>query len=246
MRLTTAIQKTATGIARRAIRRGPLHACRWVKQHVHERAEERRLGIETAEFGSWRDSVDHATCHAYEPLAYSCIEQAISQVFPDPAHEVFLDYGSGKGRAVVVAALRPFRRVLGVELVSELCDIARENVDRARNHLLCSNVEIECADAMQFRVPDDVTCIYLYNPFWDQVLAAVQERIQESLNRRPRRLRIAYLLNADQADAFAGCDWLQSTISRCELWERVHLAAYESTATGERTSEPRLAEVLPE
>lgn len=229
---------------RRTLQRGPLHAYRWVQQHLHERSEERRLGIETAEFDSWRGSVEHSSCHAYEPLAYSCIEQAITRVFPDPQNDVFLDYGSGKGRAVVVASLRPFQRVVGVELVSELCDIARRNVERARPHQQCRSVNIECADATRFHVPDDVTCIYLYNPFWDDVLLAVQDRIRESLERRPRRLRVAYLLNEDQTDAFAQCDWLHSTISRFELWERVHLAAYESNATGERRIERALEQVL--
>jgi len=228
MRLTESIRKATTGVVRRTVERGPRHACGWILHHLHERYREWSFGADTAEFGSWRGSLDRADCHPYEPLAYACIERALRQAVDDPRKEVFLDYGSGKGRALMVAAQLPFRRVIGVELVPELCEIARKNIERAWPRLSCPKVEVHCADATEFVVPPDVTLIYLYNPFWDGVLSAVQNRIRESLDKRPRRLHVVYLLNRGQTDGFAECAWLRPTIPRRELWENVELVVYES------------------
>ncbi len=41
--------------------------------------------------------------------------------------DTFLDYGSGKGRALLAAARFPFGRVIGVELNEGECEIARSN-----------------------------------------------------------------------------------------------------------------------
>src|SRR6516225_8353137 len=48
------------------------------------------------------------------------------------AHEAFtfVDIGCGKGRALMVASAFPFRRLVGVEISPELCEIARANTAR--------------------------------------------------------------------------------------------------------------------
>jgi hypothetical protein len=53
--------------------------------------------------------------------------------------------------------------------------------------------EVIVADAAEWAVPDDVTVIYMYCPFMGPVFAAAVDRILESLDRRPRRLRLVYL-----------------------------------------------------
>jgi len=108
------------------------------------------------------------------------------------ADDVFLDLGSGKGRVVLQAARYPFRRVIGVELSPSLVRIAAANVDARRDKLRCSDIEFVTADATKFVVPDDVTVVYLYNPFRGPLFAAAIDRVCESLDRRPRSLRLIY------------------------------------------------------
>jgi hypothetical protein len=48
------------------------------------------------------------------------------------------------------------------------------------------------ADATTYRVPDDVTVVFLYNPFRGDVLQAALTRVLESFDRAPRRLRVVY------------------------------------------------------
>ena len=111
----------------------------------------------------------------------------------EPNRDVFIDYGCGKGRAVVVAATHPFRRVIGVEFAPTLADVARENVAAAKSHLRCDDVEIVTENAMHYVVPDDANVLFLFNPFSKHVMEGVLDRIRESLDRSPREIEVFYL-----------------------------------------------------
>lgn len=108
------------------------------------------------------------------------------------AHDVFIDFGSGLGRVVFQAARYPFRRVIGVELAEELNDIARRNIDRNRERLRCKDVTLVAGDVLDYDIPDDVTVAFFANPFTGDVFATVMERLLDSVDRNPRRLRIIY------------------------------------------------------
>ncbi len=190
-------------------RNGVVGTLRWQLYRISEIYNERHLGVDTrraAEFGpaAYRELAEHTP---YEPLPYSLIKRALGAVNERPEEHVFLDYGAGMGRVVLTAARYPFKRVLGVELMTPLCDIARENVRRAR-HRLKSAIEIVNADATRFDVPDDVTLIHLFNPFTGEIMAAVQRRIKESLERAPRALRIIYAHPSDQRNLFHELSWV--------------------------------------
>jgi SAM-dependent methyltransferase len=107
--------------------------------------------------------------------------------------DTFLDLGCGKGRVVHQAARWPFRRVIGVEISPVLAEMARRGLAALRHQHRSRNVEIVVADAAEFRVPDDVTICYLYDPFHGQTLVAVLRSIIDSIDRHPRRVRIIYL-----------------------------------------------------
>lgn len=91
------------------------------------------------------------------------------------------------------AATCPFRKVVGVEVSEALHGIARENIDRSRRRLRCTDIELVHADVQQYQPPDDVTVAFLYNPFQGEVFATVIERLLQSVERNPRPLRIIYV-----------------------------------------------------
>jgi SAM-dependent methyltransferase len=92
----------------------------------------------------------------------------------------FVDVGSGKGRVLLMAAEYPFRRIVGVELLPELHEVARENVKRD------PRVELVLGDAREFQFPDGPLVVFLFNPFPPWVLRQVLRNVQESLKRKPR------------------------------------------------------------
>lgn len=94
--------------------------------------------------------------------------------------DAFLDYGSGKGRALLAAARYPFGRVIGVELNEWDCEIARSNATIAAPRLRCSQIEVVTADATVWPVPDDVTYVYMFNPFWGETFRMMLDRLLES------------------------------------------------------------------
>jgi predicted RNA methylase len=128
----------------------------------------------------------------YQPSPWLTLPRVLrrSDIGPD---DVFIDYGCGMGRMVLEAGLHyPFKRVIGLELATDLARVARENVQRNVKRLRCGQVEIVEGDALAYRLPDDVTVAYFYNPFYGPILARVIQELVDSVDRAPRRLRIIY------------------------------------------------------
>jgi SAM-dependent methyltransferase len=108
------------------------------------------------------------------------------------AHEAFtfVDLGCGKGRALMVASAFPFRRLVGVEISPELCEIARANT--ARRPEWSDRISVINQDAIRFIFPDGPLLIFLYYPF---LVGTIFRRVLSSLERQLRRApREAYLL----------------------------------------------------
>jgi predicted RNA methylase len=106
--------------------------------------------------------------------------------------DVLMDYGAGKGRVLLAAARFPFGRIVGLELNEADAEIARSNASIAGPHRRCPHIEVVVADARLWPLPDDVTYIYMFNPFWDATFKGMLDRVLESLDRRPRQLTVIY------------------------------------------------------
>jgi predicted RNA methylase len=127
----------------------------------------------------------------YEGSHWVGVRRALRRLAVTP-DDVFTDFGSGKGPAVLVAATFPFRRVAGVEISDDLTRAARRNLERSRLRPRAGSVEFVTADVLEYEIPDDLTVVYLYNPFTGLLFARFLERVLHSLERRPRALRLVY------------------------------------------------------
>jgi hypothetical protein len=111
-------------------------------------------------------------------------------------HELFtfVDFGAGKGKAVLIATQWPFRRVIGVEFADELIALARTNLARFRGGPRRSGeVELVHADAMEFPVPDGPLVLYFYNPFREPIMRRVIQNLRASISQQPRPVVIIYV-----------------------------------------------------
>jgi SAM-dependent methyltransferase len=106
--------------------------------------------------------------------------------------DVFVDFGCGTGRVVHQAAKRRLKRVIGVEVIPEVAERARKLVAEHREGYRCHSVEIVTGDVAQFSVPDDLTIAYFGNVqyFSDEEMRATLANLLESIDRRPRSLRL--------------------------------------------------------
>jgi SAM-dependent methyltransferase len=104
----------------------------------------------------------------------------------------FIDIGCGKGRALLVAAEFPFRRIVGVELAVEMAQVARANV--ALNPAWNERISICNEDALSFELPDGPVVLFLYHPFTTMLLRRFLAKIERQIRRSPRP---AFLIEAD-------------------------------------------------
>src|SRR4051812_867924 len=146
---------------------------------------ERRLGVETTGKVHMK-SLGFANPELvfYEPTGYEAIYAALAKIPLDKSKSTFLDYGCGKGRAVIAAATLPFRRIIGLDISERLLAIAQKNLATMR-HKRCACVELVHLDATQYVVPKEVNLIYFYNPFIGQVLRTVVSNIYDSYQQLP-------------------------------------------------------------
>lgn len=124
----------------------------------------------------------------YEPTPPSVIEQVLDGLPAPPQHYSFVDLGSGKGRVVLIAAMRPFRRVVGIERRWLLHRRALRNVEHFTG-ALCTRPELVCADAARAELPSGPLVLFLYNPFgagvWDAVLERCRGRELQLISVNP-------------------------------------------------------------
>ena len=126
----------------------------------------------------------------YEPTPVREINALLDSV-PGPLDETtFIDIGSGMGRVVLLAALRPFKTIVGVEISPTLHEVARENLEqfRDREEATCRDIRLIRADAAEYRFPRGKLAVYMYNPF----RAPVVRRMLDRLLSVPREITLIY------------------------------------------------------
>ena len=149
------------------------------------------LGIETS------NRLPHLLSNFHHPadnhaLLYagaqpSIIRNAIRCIGCGPG-AIFFDLGSGKGRALIVAAEFPFDRLVGYELSERLVRRSRSNISKTR---LTDRVEIIRADASRPLLPDKgEVVIFLYNPLKGPLVAELISTLETQLKATAGDLKI--------------------------------------------------------
>jgi len=192
---------------RRAVRRHGLRgtgrkavaAVRHVPARRHRRRSERAFdasyAIDTAGIVHLHtldipsDNAEHGV--RYEPTNPEWFCDLVDWLPIDYEDFVFVDFGAGKGRALVLASEFPFRKIVGVEFSPELAEVAQRNVTAFRSERQqCDDFEVVCMDAVEYELPDAPCVLYFYNPFSEQVLRQVLASIRTSVTERPRPIYV--------------------------------------------------------
>lgn len=147
----------------------------------------------------------------YQATDPAIFREILAQLPIDFSRFTFLDLGSGKGRALLLASDCPFRRILGVELLPELHAIALRNIAKYRSdRQRCFSIESVCMDARLFDFPLEPLVVYLFNPLPEEALRSVLARLSASLATHPRD---AFLLYANPI--------LEHLLSSSPSWARL-------------------------
>lgn len=133
----------------------------------------------------------------------------IMDIIDLPEESVFIDFGSGKGKVILLASEYNFKRIVGIEFAHELCEDAKTNISiYEKKKGVNANFEVLESDAVEYKFKDDENVIFFYNPFDGVILSKVLENLAESLKRNNRKLWIIYQSPA-QSDIMEKEDYLK-------------------------------------
>lgn len=137
---------------------------------------------------------------SYEAVSDQDLFHILSLLPIDHSQHTFVDLGSGKGKALLLASDYPFKRIIGVEFSPQLHEVAVQNIARYRKDTqLCHDIHSVCADAMTYDLPDGSMVIFLANPFGIEVMSVVVERLEALLSTGQRNIFVAYLFPQNRA-----------------------------------------------
>lgn len=160
----------------------------------------------------------------YQGIDVESLEQTLRKLEIDFGQFTFVDLGSGKGRAVLVAAQMPFRKVIGVEYSDSLNQIAQQNLARfPAEAIQAEGIDLICDDATNFAIPDGPLVLFLYNPFGEAVMSQVVENLRNALRVQPRRIVVLYFY------AIASHLWRDSGFA-AETQSGVQVSIYDTMA----------------
>ncbi len=161
---------------------------------ITEQVNDWRYGVSTGgEISPGDYGVDDGELHCYTATSYRRFRELMGYIDIKANQDVFLDFGSGLGRVVLLAATYPFRKVIGVELSAQLNEQARKNIEAARPRLTCQAIELNTVDARQYDIPQDVTHFYFWSPFGTDILKQVLENVRRSVQAAPREVTVLYI-----------------------------------------------------
>ena len=146
----------------------------------------------------WRDRLLGHFHSPYQPTEPALFREMIENLTLasakfNPGEFTFIDIGSGKGRALLMAADYPFQRILGIELLPELHRVARENIGKYKSSSQqCFTIECLLGDAREFAFPLEPTVLYLFNPLPESGLVKMVSNLKHSLQEHPRPILVLY------------------------------------------------------
>lgn len=170
---------------------------------------DRRHGTDTLTFAELNTlgiaSANRSHGERYQPSPVHSLRRLLRRLRIDHAAFSFIDFGSGKGRTLLIAGELPFKHVIGVEFGAELHVAAQRNIARYSRRA-AQTVTAVHLDATQFVLPPGDLVLYFFNPFHAAVLDQVIANINAAVQAQPRRVILVYLYLPDPAwlDQLAG------------------------------------------
>jgi hypothetical protein len=162
---------------------------------------------------NWIDGNDYA---AIEPVRFRRVLAGFDIAFED---YTFVDFGSGKGRALLLASEYPLKRIRGLEFSPELHRTAEENIRRYTSATQkCRDIKSLNGDFADYALPPEASVLFFFHPCRIRVLSAVVAGIGQSLLSHPRPLYVAYVApTKEQEQLFASAGFLEKIFDSAEF-----------------------------
>ncbi|HET6935623.1 MAG TPA: class I SAM-dependent methyltransferase [Candidatus Angelobacter sp.] len=155
--------------------------------------------------------------HQYFPTEPWLFAEIMAALPIDFSRFTFVDLGSGKGRALLMASEYGFHSIAGVEFMPALHRLAEENIRSfTAKHAIRVPLHSLCLDARDCVFPLEPLVVYMYNPFPEPVLSSVLANLRQSDEQHPRPIYLAYRYPEFQ-ELLGKAGWLRK-IAGTEQW----------------------------
>ena len=130
----------------------------------------------------------------YSPVDPGRFRAALSDLRVPVDDFTFVDFGSGKGRAILLASEYPFRELVGVDFSAELTAIAERNWSIYRSpRQRCATARFVCEDFMDYEIPHAPAVLYFYHPCGEALMAKVVAKTADAVARHAEPVTIIYV-----------------------------------------------------
>jgi hypothetical protein len=112
----------------------------------------------------------------------------------DLSEYIFVDVGSGLGRNVLLASDYPFKKAMGIEISSDLHQVAQANAaayQSARGK--GKAIEFQCVSALDFAFPESNLVLYFYEPFSEDVAAQFIRNLEAHLKHKYWKVLLVFM-----------------------------------------------------
>ena len=136
---------------------------------------ERLLGIKTLQIKKTNDTENFH----YQGASYYVLFELFKKLPVFLKDKAFIDFGSGKGRALFCAENNGFNRLIGVELDKELVENANENLQTYLLKRKESAFSFICENALNYDIPEGAATFFFFNPFSENIMDQVVKKIND-------------------------------------------------------------------
>lgn len=163
----------------------------------HEIAGEKKYGIQTTGVDKLNrlsvvgDNKKHASI--YQAANYYLLEKAFNFLQEEKAAGNIVDFGSGKGRILVVAAAYGYTKIIGVEFAAALNVVAKKNTESIQLKYPKANFTILTENAVNYEMDQEDSIFFFFNPFDEKIVLEVVKNILKSLRKHPRKIFVVYI-----------------------------------------------------
>jgi SAM-dependent methyltransferase len=129
----------------------------------------------------------------YEPMSPKIFAQIMDDLDINYGEFDFIDFGSGKGRVLLLASSYGFRNVVGVEFAEELHETAKRNIELwLQDSRRSARIESVHMDGAEYPIPDVPLVVFFFSPFTDNTMARVLGNIRTSFQVGDRNIKIIF------------------------------------------------------
>jgi len=137
------------------------------------------------------DNLAHASI--YQASNYYILEKGFNYLRSINENNSMVDFGCGKGRALVVAAWFEFKNITGIDFAKALCIAAEQNIQKTKSRYPSAEFNVVCEDVVNYKIKKEQNVFFFFNPFDEVVMLEVVKNILASIKENSRKVYIMYI-----------------------------------------------------